>query len=177
MRLSLRWPVLTFPWKYGADRIWVDSSTHCQWMSESLPSKHFFEAPLLVDQERKLLAGLGLSVPRGQTHLGTVWPYIYPLLTPVSRGTCVSLGGPGSMHSFSEWEKLLQTRYTCTTQSVVCAIMWQLARPMGFPYLLAICWHHPLAKQTASHHHMAQPDSYFPAWIILARIWVELSGH
>ena len=61
---------------------------------------------------------------------------IYPLLT-----SCVSLGGPGPMHSFSEWEKLLQTRYK--TQSVVCAMMWQLATihgsPMVCPYLLAIC--------------------------------------
>ena len=44
--------------------------------------------------------------------------FIYPLLT------CVSLGRLGPLHSFSEWEKLLQIRYT--TQSVVCALMWQL---------------------------------------------------
>ena len=97
---------------------------------------------------------------------------IYPLFT-----SCVSLGGPGPMHSFSEWEKLLQTRYT--TQSVVCAMMWQLASihgsPRLCPYLLAICWHHPPAKQTASHQQRAHPDSYFPAGIILARIYVEFS--
>ena len=97
---------------------------------------------------------------------------IYPLLT--SR---VSLGGPGPMPSFSEWEKLLQARYT--TQSVVCAMMWQLASIHGSsmvcPYLLVICWHHPLAKQTASHPQRAQPDSYFPAGVILATIWVEFS--
>ena len=60
---------------------------------------------------------------------------IYPLLT-----SCVSLGGPWPMHSFSEWEKLLQTRYT--TQSVVCAIMWQLAwyAPTYWPYVDITHW-------------------------------------
>ena len=83
----------------------------------------------------------------------------------LSRGTCVSLGGPGPIHSFSEWEKLLGTRYT--TRSAVCAMM--------YPYLLAMCWHHPLVKQRASHQQRAQPDSYFLARIILARIRVEFS--
>ena len=60
------------------------------------------------------------------------------------------------MHSFSDGrEKLLQTRYI--TQSVVCAMMWQLA------------------KQTASHQQRVQPDSYSPAGIVLARIWMEFS--
>ena len=61
---------------------------------------------------------------------------------PCSQLTsCVSLGGPGPMHSFSEWKKLLQTRYT--TQSLVCAMMWQLASihgsPMVCPY--ETFWH------------------------------------
>ena len=30
-------------------------------------------------------------------------------------------------------------------------------------------------KQIASHQQRVQPDSYFPAGIILARIWVEFS--
>ena len=63
---------------------------------------------------------------------------------------------------------LLQTR--CITQSVVRAMMWQLASthgyPMVCPYLLAIWCHYPWAKQTASHQQTAQPDSYFPAGII-----------
>ena len=75
--------------------------------------------------------------------------------TPI-QGACVSLGGPGPMHSFSDvCEKLLQTKNI--TQSVVCAMMWQLASthmlasPMVCPYLLVICCHHPPTKQTASH--------------------------
>ena len=60
--------------------------------------------------------GLALSAPRGQTLSGSVQAptptcitcpihscrlrCIYPLLT-----SCVSLGGPGPMHSFSEWER------------------------------------------------------------------------
>ena len=97
--------------------------------------------------------------------------------TPI-QGACVSLGGPGPMDSFSDvCEKLLQTRYI--TQSVVCAMMKQMASthgsPMVCPYLLAICCHHPLAKQIASHQQRAQPDSYFPSGVILARIWMEFS--
>ena len=75
---------------------------------------------------------------------GAGFACIYPLLI-----SCESLGGPGPMHSLSEWEKLLQTRYI--TQSVVCTIMWQLASIHGIPYLLVIYCHHPPAKQTASH--------------------------
>ena len=41
--------------------------------------------------------------------------------TPI-QGACVSSGGPGPMHSFSDVsEKLLQIRYI--TQSVVCDMM------------------------------------------------------
>ena len=47
--------------------------------------------------------------------------------------------------------------------------------PLVCPYLLAICWHHPPTKQTASHQQRAQPDNYLPAGIILARIWMEFS--
>ena len=35
--------------------------------------------------------------------------------------------------------------------------------------------HHPPAKQTASHQQRVQPDSYFLAGIVLARIWIEFS--
>ena len=50
---------------------------------------------------------------------GTGFVCTYPLLA-----SCVSLQGPGPMHSFSEWKKILQTRYT--TQSVLCAMINQL---------------------------------------------------
>ena len=75
---------------------------------------------------------VALSMPRDQPRLGTVWLLpkcpsarslvqasfcIYPLLT-----SCVSLGRPGLMNSFSDvCEKLLQTRYI--TKSTVCAMM------------------------------------------------------
>ena len=45
---------------------------------------------------------------------------------------CVTLGRPRPMHSFSNVrEKLLQTKYII--QSVVCAMMWQLASTHGSP--------------------------------------------
>ena len=91
---------------------------------------------------------------------------------PIIQGAFVSLVGPGPMNSFSDVsEKLLKTRYT--TQSVVCVMMWQLVStqgsPMVCPYFLVIGWRHPPTKQTASHQQRAQPVSYFPAGIILAR--------
>ena len=95
---------------------------------------------------------------------------IYPLLT-----SCVSLGGPGPMHSFSEWEKLLRTRYT--TQSVVCVMIWQLASIHRSPHGMPLSIGHMLtpAMQTASHQQRVQPDSCFLAGIILARILMEFS--
>ena len=93
--------------------------------------------------------------------------------TPI-QDACVSLGGPGPMHSFNHvCENLLQTRYI--TQSVVYAMMWQVASTHGMPQPIGHICHHPPAKQTASHQQRGQLDSYFPAEIILARIWMEFS--
>ena len=45
--------------------------------------------------------------------------------------------------------------------------------PRVSPCLLVICCHHTPAKQTASQQQKAQPNSYFPVGILLARImWV-----
>ena len=97
------------------------------------------------------VSGMALSAPRGQTFSRTVLPLpiytkcpsarslaqasfcFYPLLT-----SCMSLGGPGPMDSFSEWEKLPQTGYT--TQSVDCAMMWQLASIHGSPWYAPTYW-------------------------------------
>ena len=68
------------------------------------------------------LGGKGLFRPR--MHPAPMFASI-PCLHTAIQGACVSLGGPGHMLSFSDVrEKLLQSRYK--TQSVVCAIMWQL---------------------------------------------------
>ena len=78
------------------------------------------------------------------------------------------------MHSFSEWEKLLQIRYT--TQSVVCAMVWQLASIHDFPWYAPTYWPFVDAThQQIKQHHTNRGCSYFPAGIILAKIWVEFS--
>ena len=60
---------------------------------------------------------------------------------------CLSLGGPGSMHSFSDVsEKLLQARYT--TQYVVCAKMWHLASIHGSPHGMLLTIGHMLSPPT-----------------------------
>ena len=78
------------------------------------------------------------------------------------------------MHSFSDVrEKLLQTRYI--TQSVVLCHDVTTGKHQWFPHGMPLPIGHMLSSPTgkASHQHRAQSDSYLPAEIILARIWME----
>ena len=85
------------------------------------------------------------------------------------------------MQSFSDVsKKLLQTKYV-GIYNPICSVCHDVTTdkhrqsPLVCPYLLAICCHHPPAKHTTLHQQRAQPDSYFPPEIILARIWMEFS--
>ena len=134
---------------------------------------------------------MALSAPRGQTLSGTVCPYPPVMQTAIRQQRYEKIGVlVWTPLPLAEWHRLFNRHrhrgdlliHTYTNRGRNLAVIFRQGLywlgngfPMICPYLLAICWHHPAAKQTASHQQRAHPGSYFLAGIVLARIWVEFS--